>query len=67
MRPKRIISEISSNNFEINKEQFDMRIVHQPFIQENVFEELVKVYMRPKRIIKLLELGFSAEELDEVM
>jgi hypothetical protein len=27
----------------------------------------VKAYMHPKRIIKLLEIGYSIEELDDVL
>ena len=44
-----------------------MRILHQKFIQENLLEEFVKVYMRPKRIIMLLDMGYSTEELDDIM
>ena len=60
-------SGISINQFKKNKEQFEMRILHQKFIQENLLEELVKVYMRPKRIIMLLDMGYSTEELDDIM
>jgi len=36
-------------------------------VQENLFEELVKVYMHPKRMNKLLDMGYSIEEIvDEV-
>jgi hypothetical protein len=37
------------------------------FIQDNLLEEFVKVYMRPKRILMLLDMGFEAEELDDIM
>ena len=58
---------ISRNTFKKNKEQFEMRTLNQKFIQENLLEEFVKVYMRPKRIIMLLDMGYSTEELDDIM
>jgi hypothetical protein len=41
--------------------------LHQKFIQTNLLEEVVKVYMHPKRIMMLLNMGYSAEELDDIM
>ena len=58
---------ISFNVFKINKEQFEMRILRQKYIQDNFLEEFVKMYMRPTRIIMLLDMGYSTEELDDIM
>jgi hypothetical protein len=58
---------ICYNKFTKDKEQFEARVAHQKFVQDNLFEELVKVYMSPKRVLMLLELGYSAEELDDIM
>jgi len=49
------------------KESFERKCKHQKFVQENLFEEFVKVYMHPKRMNKLLEMGYSIEVIvDEV-
>jgi hypothetical protein len=37
------------------------------YIQDNFLEEFVKMYMRPTRIIMLLDMGYSTEELDDIM
>jgi hypothetical protein len=49
------------------KEQFELRVRHQKFIQENVFEEVAKYAYHPKRIMKYLEMGYEPHELDIVM
>lgn len=36
-------------------------------MQEHLFEEFVKAYMHPKRIQKLLDIGYSIDELDELL
>jgi hypothetical protein len=58
---------VSYNKFTKDKEQFEARVAHQKFVQENLFEEFVKAYMHPKRIMNLLELGYAVEELDDIM
>ena len=58
---------LSGNNFTKEKEMFELRVKHQLFVQENLFEEFVKVYMHPKRIQKLLDMGYSIDELDNVL
>jgi hypothetical protein len=58
---------ISRNMFKADKVNFDARVAYQAFVQANIFEELVKVYMHPKRIEMLLELGYDIEELDDIM
>ena len=58
---------ICRNPFKFEKEQFELRVRHQKFIQENVFEELVKYAYHPKRIMKYLEMEYEPHELDEVM
>jgi len=42
-------------------------VEHQQFVQEHLFEELVKVYMHPKRIDKLLKMGYDIAELDDIL
>jgi hypothetical protein len=47
---------LGKNTFKKEKEIFESRVKKQQFIQENVFEELVKVAMHPKRIVKYLNM-----------
>ena len=58
---------LSRNKFTKAKEEFEKRVSHQKFIQENILEELVKTYMHPKRIVMLLDMGYEIEELDDIM
>ena len=58
---------LSENKFTKAKEEFEKRVSHQNFIQENILEELVKAYMHPKRIVMLLDMGYQIEELDDIM
>ena len=58
---------ISYNAFTKEKEIFELRVKHQKLVQEYLFEEFVKVYMHPNRIVKLLQIGYSIDELDEVL
>ena len=58
---------LSRNKFTKAKEEFEKRVSHQKFIQENILEELVKAYMHPKRIVMLLDMGYEIEELDDIM
>jgi hypothetical protein len=58
---------LSSNKFTKDKEMFMLRINHQKFVQENLFEEFVKAYMHPNRIEKLLDMGYSIDELDDIL
>ena len=44
-----------------------MRKTKQLFVQTYLFEEFVKAYMHPSRINKLIELGYSPEELDDIL
>ena len=50
---------LSFNKFAKDKEQFELRVKHQRFVQEHLFEELEKAYMHPIRIQKLLDMGFN--------
>ena len=58
---------LSRNKFTKAKEEFEKRVLHQKFIQENILEELVKAYMHPKRVVMLLDMGYEIEELDDIM
>ena len=58
---------LSRNKFTKEKEEFEKKVLHQKFIQENILEELVKAYMHPKRIVMLLDMGYEIEELDDIM
>ena len=58
---------LSRNKFTKEKEMFELRVKHQRFVQEHLFEELVKVYMHPNRINKLLDMGYSIDELDDIL
>ena len=58
---------LQQNKFTKAKEEFEKRVLHQKFIQENILEELVKTYMHPKRIVMLLDMGYEIEELDDIM
>ena len=58
---------LSSNKFTKEKEIIELRLKHQEFVQEELLEEFVKVYMHPKRIELLLNLGYSIDELDDIM
>lgn len=58
---------LSSNKFAKEKEMFELRVRHQRFIQDNLFEEFVKTYMHPNRIQKLLNMGYSIDELDDLL
>ena len=58
---------LSRNKYTKEKEEFEKRVSHQKFIQENILEELVKAYMHPKRIVMLLDMGYEIEELDNIM
>jgi len=46
---------------------FEIRVKYQRFVQEHLFEEFVKVAMHPKRIQKLLDMGYSIDELDNLL
>ena len=59
--------ELSYNTFEKEKESFELRVKHQRFVQNNLFEEFVKAYMNPTRIQKLLNMGYSIDELDDLL
>jgi|UniRef100_A0A6C0ILL3 hypothetical protein len=58
---------LGKNTFKKEKEIFESRVKKQQFIQENVFEELVKVAMHPKRIVKYLNMGYSIDDLDNLL
>ena len=58
---------LSKNKFKKEKEMFELRVKHQKFVQEHLFEEFVKVYMHPTRIQKLLDMGYTIDELDDVL
>ena len=46
---------------------FELRVKHQQFVQEHLLEEFVKIYMHPNRIQKLLDMGYSIDELDDIL
>lgn len=50
--------DLSSNNFKKDKEMFELRVKHQKFVQEHIFEEFVT-----NRIQKLLNI----DKLDDVL
>jgi hypothetical protein len=58
---------LSEHIYTKDKELFELRINFQKFVQENLFEEFVKAYMHPKRIIKLLDMGYIIDELDNIL
>ena len=58
---------ISENKFIKEKELFECRVKHQKFIQENVFENLVKIALHPSKIDKYLNMGYSIDELDNLL
>ena len=58
---------LSYNKFTKEKEMFKLRVKYQKFVQEHLFEELVKIYMHPTRIQNLLDMGYSIDELDNVL
>ena len=60
-------NSLSSNTFKKEKKMFELRVRHQRFVQEYLFEEFVKAYMHPNRIQKLLDMGHSIDELDDVL
>jgi len=58
---------LSINLFETEKQSCERICKHQKFVQENLFEEFVKSYMHPKRMNKLLDMGYTIDEIvDEV-
>ena len=60
-------SYLSRNKFAKEKEIFELRVKHQKFVQKHLFEEFVKAYMHPKRIQKLLDMGYKIDELDDIL
>ena len=58
---------LSRKNFAKEKEMFELRVKHQKFVQEHLFEEFVKAYMHPNRIQKLLGMVYSIDELDDLL
>ena len=57
-------SGLSCNSFNSDKELFYKR----KFVQENLLEEFVKCYMRPSRIIMILEtMDINPDQLDEYL
>ena len=61
------INDILSKNFNQEKEFFELRVKHQQFVQDNLLEEFVKAYMHPNRIKKLLDMGNSIDDLDNIL
>ena len=58
---------LSENIFTKEKEMFELRVKYQNLVQEYLLEEFVKVYMHPTRIQKLLDMGYSIDELDDIL
>jgi hypothetical protein len=61
------LDRLGSFKFTKNKEIFELRIQNQKFVQEHIFENIVKAYMHPRRIQKMLNMGYSIDELDNVL
>jgi len=62
--------EIRKNPFTIENELFELRILkmnHQKFVQDYLFEELVKIALHPDKINKYLDMGYTIDELDDIM
>ena len=58
---------LSENTFPKEKELFELRVKHQHFVKQHLFEEFVKVYMHPNRITMLLNMGYSIDDLDNIL
>jgi hypothetical protein len=58
---------LSLQIFTKDKELFELIVKYQKFIHERLLEEFVKVYMHPTRIQKLLDMGYSIDELDDIL
>jgi hypothetical protein len=58
---------LSENKFTKERERFELIVKCQKFVHEHLFEEFVKAYMHPNRITKLLNMGYSIEELDDIL
>jgi len=54
---------MNGNLFEKQKEIFQQRVQYQEYIQEYIFEELVKKAFHPSRIKKCLDLGYDTDDL----
>ena len=65
--PWKIYGGILNKNFNQEKEFFELRVKHQQFVQDNLLEEFVKAYMHPNRIKKLLDMGYSIDDLDNIL
>ena len=50
-----------------SKNKMELRVKHQQFVQTFLLEEFIKVYMQPTRIIKMLELGYTIDELEHIL
>ena len=61
------IGAIFTRNFNKEKDFFQLRVKHQQFVQDNLLEEFVKAYMHPNRIKKLLDMGYSINDLDNIL
>ena len=58
---------LSLNSFTKAREMFELRIRHQTFVQEHLWEPLVQAAMHPSRIQKLLDMGYTPEDFDKVL
>jgi hypothetical protein len=52
---------------EEERKMFNLKVKHQNFVQEHLWEEFVKAYTHPNRINKLINTGYSIEELDYIL
>lgn len=59
--------QLCRNKFTKEKEMFELRVKHQRFVKDNLFEEFVKIAMHPKKIEKYLNMGYSIDELDDLL
>jgi hypothetical protein len=64
-------NDIRKNPFTKEKELFELRILrikqHQQFVQDYLFEELVKIALHPDKINKYLDMGYTIDQLDSIM
>ena len=55
------------NKFIKEKELFELRVNKQRFVQDHSFEQLVMKTCHPDKVKRYLEMGYSLEELDDIM
>ena len=61
------VTELLMNTFTKEKEKFDLICKHRNFVQENIFEDVVKIAMHPSKIEKYLNMGYSIDDFDNIL